>query len=88
MQSPSAELKELISRFSAEYFADQGVSDSETSFFNDMCKLSPRDRITTMLRLLKFVLPEMKGADIAVDMLPAVTPLRSRLAKLISESLL
>lgn len=82
-KSPVNRLKELLQTFSQDYFSDD--NGSELSFVNDMTQLPPRDRVATMVRLLKFTLPEMKSTDISVDIGKTVTPISQRMARLLEE---
>ena len=39
------------------------IANNFDSFINDMADLTPKDRITVMLRLFEFVAPKMKPVD-------------------------
>lgn len=79
-------LKELIHIRSQEYFTEGIGSSEELTFENDIRKLPPKERVATMLRLLKFTLPEMKATDISVDVASNPSPARHRLASLLASS--
>lgn len=46
------------------YFTEVG-SDGKTQFERDMAELSPFERVTTHVRLLKYVKPELKAIDMS-----------------------
>lgn len=76
-------LKELLQSFSQDYFSDE--NGWEFSFGSDLNQLPPRDRVATMVKLLKFTLPEMKSTDISLDIGKTTAPVSQRVASLLEE---